>query len=230
MAYFLVLSSSELEEYRSTKSITEASMLLGTIFYNDFELLDAYGPLEMFGALGAKIDLVSIGEKVGHVRSSAGPKTVVEYDFTNAPDLDLILIPGGIGTITELENLALISFLQERCPQSQVTMSVCTGSALLAKTGLLDGLAATSNKMFFELARSQSVNVDWRESARWVDAGQYVTSSGVSAGIDMALAVIERIYGTDLADMVMNYTEYERHRDADQDPFAHLLNQGELPG
>lgn len=205
-------------------------MRVGTIFYNDFELLDAYGPLEMFGALGDKMELVTIAEKVGNVRSSVGPQTLADYDFTNAPALDLILIPGGIGTIPELENQALIGFLQERCPQSQITMSVCTGSALLAKAGLLDGLAATTNKMFFELARSQGANVDWRESARWVDAGQYVTSSGVSAGTDMALAVIQRIFGAELAEMVMNYTEYQWHRDADHDPFAQLLNQGALPG
>ena len=108
-------------------------------------------------------------------------------------------------------------------------MSVCTGSALLAKAGLFDGLAATSNKMFFELARSQGDNVEWRESARWVDAGQYVTSSGVSAGTDMALAVIERVFGAELAEQVMNYTEYQWHRHADDDPFTHLLNQGVTP-
>ena len=83
--------------------------------------------------------------------------------------------------------------------------------------------------MFFELARSQGPKVDWRESARWVDAGQYVTSSGVSAGTDMALAVIERVYGLELAESVMNYTEYQWHRDAAQDPFATLLNQGVMP-
>ena len=105
-------------------------------------------------------------------------------------------------------------------------MSVCTGSALLAKAGLLDGLAATSNKMFFDLARSQGDLVEWQESARWVDAGQYVTSSGVSAGTDMALAVIERLFGAELAAQVVNYTEYQWHRQADEDPFAQLLNQG----
>ena len=141
----------------------------------------------------------------------------------------MVLIPGGIGTIPELENDALIQFLKERCPQSQVTMSVCTGSALLAKAGLLDGMPATSNKMFFELARSQGPQVDWQESARWVDAGQYVTSSGVSAGTDMALAVIERVYGLELAESVMNYAEYQWHRDASHDPFAALLNQGVMP-
>ena len=204
-------------------------MRLGTIFYHDFELLDAYGPLEMFGALGDKIELITIAQQAGPVSSSAGPKTLADYGFDDAPDLDLILIPGGIGTIPELKNDALLNFLRQRCPQSQVTMSVCTGSALLAKAGLLDGLAATSNKMFFELARSQGDKVDWQESARWVDAGQYVTSSGVSAGTDMALAVIERVFDAELAEQVMNYTEYQWHRQADADPFAQLLNQGVTP-
>ena len=204
-------------------------MRLGTVFYHDFELLDAYGPLEMFGALGDEIELVTIAQEAGPVSSSVGPKTLADYGFDDAPALDLILIPGGIGTIPELKNEALLNFLRQRCPQSQVTMSVCTGSALLAKAGLLDGLAATSNKMFFELARSQGDNVEWRESARWVDAGQYVTSSGVSAGTDMALAVIERVFGAELAEQVMNYTEHQWHRHADDDPFAQLLNQGVTP-
>lgn len=204
-------------------------MRLGAIFYHNFELLDAYGPLEMFGALGDKIELVTIAEQAGPVSSSVGPKTIADYSFDNAPDLDLILIPGGIGTIPELENPALLSFLQQRCPKAQVTMSVCTGSALLAKAGLLDGLEATSNKMFFELARSQGAKVIWQEAARWVDAGQYVTSSGVSAGTDMALAVIERVFGSELAESVVNYTEYQWHRESHQDPFAELLNQGVLP-
>ena len=74
-------------------------MRLGAIFYNDFELLDAYGPLEMFGALGDEIEIVTIAEQAGPVSSSAGPKTIADYGFDDAPELDLILLPGGIGTI-----------------------------------------------------------------------------------------------------------------------------------
>jgi putative intracellular protease/amidase len=135
-------------------------MRLGAIFYNDFELLDVYGPLEMFGALGDEIEIVTIAERAGPVSSSAGPKTIADYGFNDAPELDLILLPGGIGTIPELANEAMLTFLKARAPKSQITMSVCTGSALLAKAGLLNGLAATSNKLFFDLARSQSDQVD----------------------------------------------------------------------
>lgn len=200
-------------------------MRLGAVLYDDFELLDAYGPLEMFGCLGDELEIVVIAEQKGAVKSSGGPQTLAEYDFDDAPPLDLLLLPGGIGTVPELSNENLLNFLRERCPEIQINMSVCTGSALFAKAGLLDGLRATSNKMFFNLAASQSDRVQWVEQARWVDAGQYVTSSGVSAGTDMALAVIERLFGAERARQVAAYTEYQWHTDASSDPFVDLLNK-----
>lgn len=105
-------------------------------------------------------------------------------------------------------------------------MSVCSGSAILAKAGLLDGRRATSNKMFFELATAQSEKVEWVEKARWVEDEPFVTSSGVSAGTDMALAVIEKLWGAALAQIVADMTEYERQTDSTRDPFTKFLNQG----
>lgn len=202
-------------------------MRLGAVLYNDFELLDAYGPLEMFGCLGGDLEIVVIGEQPGPIKSSAGPSTVAEVGFADAPQLDLLLLPGGVGTIPELENDALLSFLRERCPLTEITMSVCSGSALLARAGLLDGLEATSNKMFFDLAAAQSDAVRWQQAARWVDAGQYVTSSGVSAGTDMALAVIARLFGQERAEAISVYTEYQWHQEAGTDPFTAYLNQAD---
>ncbi|MEM7077638.1 MAG: DJ-1/PfpI family protein [Pseudomonadota bacterium] len=205
-------------------------MRLGAILYQNFELLDAYGPLEMFGCLGGELEICVIAEEAGTVRSSAGPATAVDHTFADAPNLDLTLLPGGIGTLPELENAAMLDFLQTRCPEAQINMSVCSGSALLAKAGLLDGLPATSNKMFFSLASTQSDRVDWVEAARWVDAGRYVTSSGVSAGTDMAVAVIARLFGEERAREVCAFTEYQWHENADHDPFVHLLNQAPALG
>ncbi len=202
-------------------------MRLGAVLYNDFELLDAYGPLEMFGCLGDDLEIVVIAEQKGGVKSSGGPQTIAEYDFADAPELDLLLLPGGVGTIPELGNAALLDFLRSRCPGIAVNMSVCSGSALFAKAGLLDGLRATSNKMFFNLATAQSDKVEWMERARWVDAGQYVTSSGVSAGTDMALAVIARLFGEERASQVARFTEYQWHTEADVDPFVEFLNQAD---
>ena len=203
-----------------------ATRTLGALLYPDFELLDLYGPLEMFGTLGPSLRIVTIAEQPGPVKSFQGPATVAEHGFVGAPPLDLLLLPGGIGTLAQLANPALLGFLRERAPRAEVTMSVCSGSAILAKAGLLDGRRATSNKMFFDLARSQSAKVQWVEAARWVEDGPYATSSGVSAGTDMALAVIARLYGRERAQQIADYTEYQWHDDADVDPFARFLNHG----
>ena len=121
-------------------------------------------------------------------------------------------------------SIGLLDYLRRASAQAEVTMSVCSGSAILARAGLLDGLRATSNKQFFQLAQAQSPAVQWVTTARWVDAGRFVTSSGVSAGIDMALAVIARMQGVAVAEGVAAVTEYQWHRDADVDPFVRYLN------
>ncbi len=202
-----------------------ASLTLGAIFYEGFELLDMYGPLEMFGSVGPELSIVTVAEQAGPVASFQGPKSLAEYGFDDCPPLDLVLLPGGFGTIAQLGNEALLEFLRARGDEAQVTMSVCSGSAILAKAGVLDGLRATSNKQFFALATGQGEKVDWVTEARWVDAGRFVTSSGVSAGMDMALAVIERLFGSERAESIAVLTEYEWHRDPTWDPFVKYLNR-----
>jgi transcriptional regulator GlxA family with amidase domain len=103
-------------------------------------------------------------------------------------------------------------------------MSVCSGSWILAKAGLLDGRRATSNKVYFKLATQQSDQVQWVSEARWVEDGPIFTSSGVSAGIDMALAVIAALFGEDKAVEIANYTEYVWNKNPDEDPFHQYLD------
>ena len=176
-----------------------------------------FGPLEMFTAVAPEVlQVVMIAEKKGAVKAgsmanSPMPTCIADYGFDDAPDLDLILVPGGIGTFAELENDKILSFLRDRAEKAQITASVCSGSALLAKAGLLDGHRATSNKMFFNLAVTQSDKVEWIEAARWVEDGKFVTSSGVSAGIDMALAIIARLFGNELAETIAKGAEYIWH-------------------
>jgi putative intracellular protease/amidase len=201
------------------------TLRLGALFYEAFELLDIYGPLEMFGSLGEKVEIVTVAEQAGPVASFQGPKTLADHGFDDCPKLDLLILPGGIGTVRELANEKMLDFLRKRSAEARVTMSVCTGSALLARAGVLDGLRATSNKQFFDLAVQQSERVEWVPAARWVDAGRFVTASGVSAGMDMALAVIERLFSTEDAERIAVLTEYTWHRDAEVDPFVKHLNE-----
>jgi putative intracellular protease/amidase len=206
----------------------ETVRTLGAVLYEDFELLDLYGPLEMFGNLGPELRIATVAEQPGPVRSAQGPQTVAEFGFDACPDLQLILLPGGVGTLEQLQNPRMLDFLRHRSVAAELTLSVCSGSAILARAGVLDGHRATSNKQFFSLATSQSDRVDWVAEARWVEDGSVATSSGVSAGTDMALAVIARLYGRARADQIAALTEYEWQTDPDRDPFARFLNQGDL--
>ncbi len=205
-----------------------ATRTLGAVIYENFELLDLFGPLEMFGNIVPGIKIVTVAEQPGSVRSAQGPKTIAEYGFSQCPRLDLILLPGGIGTVKQLHNVAMLEFLKDRSLSAEVTMSVCSGSAILAKAGLLDGRRATSNKQFFSLATSQSDKVKWIAEARWVEDGPFATSSGVSAGIDMALAIIARLFGRERAQLIANLTEYVWQDDPNRDPFYKFLNQGKV--
>jgi transcriptional regulator GlxA family with amidase domain len=204
----------------AAKDAQKASRTLGIVLYPGFELLDVYGPAEVFGNLTGRVKIVMIAEKAGPVASTQGPKTVADYGLDDCPPLDLLLVPGGFGTFAQLNNPAMLNWLRKRSQTAEITMSVCSGSAILAKAGLLDGRRATSNKQYFDVAVAQGPKVEWVKKARWVDDGNMVTSSGVSAGIDMALHVIERLYGTKVAETIADGTEYQWHRDADNDPFA----------
>ena len=193
---------------------------LGVVLYPDFELLDVFGPVEMFGNMTGVVEVVMVAEERGAVRSAQGPRVVADCALSDCPPLDLLLVPGGMGTRSQVDNPRLVDWLRERAAAAEVAMTVCTGTALLAQTGLLDGRRATTNKMFFQWLETTWPTVRWVREARWVEDGRFVTSSGVSAGIDMALAVIAKIGGPQTSEMLAVATEYDWHRDSTWDPFA----------
>ena len=195
---------------------------IGVVLFEDFELLDVFGPLEMFGMAADHFEIRLISEHGGVVASRQGPKSVSDDSFESAPAIDVVLVPGGIGTRREVDNPVLLDWLQQRAQQAELVTSVCTGSALLAKAGVLDGLRATTNKLVFAWAASQSAKVRWQQQARWVEDRKFFTSSGVSAGIDMSLAVIAKLVSHQAVEQAANFAEYDWHRDADWDPFAAL--------
>lgn len=193
---------------------------LAAVVYPEFETLDLFGPVEMFGAVGDPFDISVVAEHSAPVRSRHGQQIVVDDTFANDRSYDLLLIPGGPGTVAELNNPAFLDWISRAAGRAEIVMSVCTGSALLARAGLLDGRAATTNKMNFEWVAQFGPAVNWKGKARWVEDGKFVTSSGVSAGMDMSLAVIERLLGAATADRAANIAEYERQTDPANDPFA----------
>lgn len=196
-----------------------AKKTLGIVLYPGFEVLDVYGPLEML-AYVPEFKVVMIAETAGPVRSAQGVSTVAEFSFANAPALDIMVVPGGVGTYTQLTNPVLLDYLRAQNQRTELTASVCTGSALLAKAGILRGHRATTNKAFFSLSVDQDPSVQWITSARWVEDGKMITSSGVSAGTDMSLGLIARYHGKEHARHLAKSLEYIWHEDANDDPFA----------
>lgn len=205
-------------EMDATKPETK-SKTIGIVVFPGFETLDVFGPVEMWGRL-PDYKIVMVSEYGGAVKSAQGVATVATYSFKTAPQFDILMIPGGMGTRTEVDNPAMLDFLRKQDQGTEWTTSVCTGSAVLAKAGILSGHKATSNKMAFKFATSQDHDVLWQDHARWVVDGKYITSSGVSAGTDMALGLVEKLYGRAFAERVARQTEYVWNDDPTHDPFA----------
>lgn len=195
---------------------------IGVVLFEDFELLDVFGPLEMFGNYPENFKIVMVAEKPGFVSSAQGPQSKVEQVFSDDIQYDILLVPGGQGTRAEVNNPVLLDWLVAQARGAEYVTSVCTGSAILAKTGLLDGLRATGNKMNFSFVMSQGPRVDWVKEARWVEQDKFFTSSGVSAGMDMSLGLIEKILGKEAAKQSAIWAEYDWHEDASWDPFAKI--------
>ena len=200
---------------------------LGVVLFEGFELLDVFGPLEMFGLAADHFEIRLISQTGGVVASRQGPRSICDDLFNTAPAIDVLLVPGGIGTRGEVNNPVMLDWLKERSQQAELVAAVCTGSALLAKAGVLDGLRATSNKLAFAWAASQSEKVQWQKQARWVEDGKFFSSSGVSAGIDMSLAVIAKLVSQQAAEEAAKFAEYTWQRDADCDPFASVVGVSE---
>jgi len=199
---------------------------LGMVLFDGFELLDVFGPLEMFGMLKDRVEIVMIAQKAGPVKSGAGPAAVADVGFADAPRLDIVMIPGGMGTRREVDNPAFMAAIKDIAQATPQVATICTGSALLARTGLIDGVKATSNKMAWTWATGQGAKVVWVPKARWVEDGKYISSSGISAGTDMALALIAKLYGKDMAHWVAHRAEYRWNEDAIDDPFAAMNGLG----
>ena len=197
---------------------------IGAVLFEGFELLDVFGPLEAWGMLAVQgqCAIATVAANAGPISSAQGPKAIADFGFDDCPHLDLILVPGGIGTRREVGNQAMLDWLRHRSERAEIVSSVCTGASLLARAGLLDGRRATTNKRSFKWVTQQGAAVTWVREARWVEDGRFATSSGVSAGIDMTLALMARLFGAETAEKIAIAMEYEWHRDAGWDPFAKI--------
>ncbi len=190
----------------------------GILVFPEVEVLDFCGPFEVFSATRPEEDrrsldpspyeVLIIAEHPSVVVATGGLKVVPDHTFDDCPPLDVLVVPGGWGTRREMLNDRLIAWLEERARQVTTLTSVCTGSLLLGKAGLLDGKRATTHWRVLEEMRRLFPAVNAIDDQHIVEDGDVITSAGISAGIDMALRVVARHHGDAVARATARYMEY----------------------
>ena len=223
-SFFLRSSLIEMRAVESTY-IYKAFLLrsnmkkVAVLLFDNFETLDVFGPVEIFGILKEDYEVSFYSQNGGMVKNGHGVSMLSEKPDGIRNGVDIFLIPGGWGTRPEVNNPVLIDLIREVSLASKYVLTVCTGTALLARTGLLDGKRATSNKRAFDWVMTQGPKVDWIRKARWVVDGRFYTSSGVSAGMDMVLGFLEDCHGKAFAQDAAHKIEYNWNRDKEEDNF-----------
>ena len=187
------------------------------VLYPNFTALDVFGPVEVLGSIKEyTIRYVSLHGGIIHNRQ--GIQIITEPMDVIEPG-GIILIPGGYGSREIIRDAAFIQRIREAIQTSEHILCVCTGSALAAETGLLDGKQATTNKTSFAWVADNHANVKWNRKARWVADGNIYTSAGVSAGTDMALGFVRDRFGADIAESICRRMEYHWNSDSEHDIF-----------
>ena len=183
---------------------------IGILIFEDVEELDFVGPLEVFGMAarhGADCRTLLMATERIEVRCRYGMRVVPEVTLAESPLLDLLIVPGGLGARTHArQNPKILDFVRR---QEGMVASVCTGALILATAGLLDGRSATTHHNAFDLLREYP-QIDVREGTRFIIHDRVATSAGVSAGIDLALALVARQWGDSLAETVAANLEWNR--------------------
>lgn len=210
----------------------------GIILFRMFDMLDVYGPSEVLQFIGGsyKTDIVYIAETLDPIttrpaaanmnplNSSVYPSLTPTHTFDTAPELDVLIIPGGPGWRNPTALNATMEYIRKTTPKVQQILTICTGSALAARSGILNGKKATSNKSSWLTTVQNNPNTTWVPHARWVEDHSSFppiwSSSGVTAGIDMMLHWVEKTYNAENATTIAQFIEHVRITDPSIDPFA----------
>lgn len=192
---------------------------VGIFVFDEMEVLDFAGPFEVFttasrvhartrSAGPAPFSVFTVGQSQEPVKARAGLTVTPSQSFATHPPIDLLIIPGGVVS-APLANPDVIAWIAACAAKSRITASVCTGAFLLAQAGLLDGKAATTHWEDRAELQARFPTLTVEHGVRWVDAGQIVTSAGISAGIDMSLHLVERLTDRALAEATARQMEFD---------------------
>ena len=195
---------------------------VGILIFDDVEVLDFAGPFEVFSRVrlepgvesrrsdaSAPFDVFTVARERLPIHAIGGLEVVPRHDFSSAPVIDILLVPGGFGTRGLLNDKPTLDWIRTVAADAERVTSVCTGALLLAQAGLLRGRRATTHWAALDLLESLDAGVEVERCERVVDDG-VISSAGVAAGIDMSFYLVERLHGKDVADETAHYIEFRR--------------------
>lgn len=193
------------------------------LIFDDVEVLDFCGPLEVFGVTGQRDDgeppfyvyTVAATAKNEPILARIGLSVNPNYTIENCPQPDILLVPGGFGTRRLLHDETVLQWIKAQSERVELLLSVCTGALLLGKAGLLDGLAATTHWASMDALRAVVPTAKICPDERYVDNGKIVLSAGVSAGIDMSLYIVSRLLGKAQAAETARHMQYDHWKEKD---------------
>jgi transcriptional regulator GlxA family with amidase domain len=183
--------------------------------FDDVEVLDFAGPFEVFSVTNelsgySLLNVFTVAGEKKPVRARNGLSVNPDYSMSDAPGVDILIIPGGCGTRPLLLQQETLSWILHTAHGADRVLSVCTGALLLGKVGLLDGMRSTTHHSAFEILAELAPNTEVVRKERYIDNGKVITSAGISAGIDMSLHVIESYFGCETAQNTAAYMEYRQ--------------------
>ena len=201
------------------------------LLFPAFESLDVFGPLDALQILSRlykmdlaliSTDLDPVSTKTPHMNpknSTFGANILPTHTFENAPALDVLIVPGGVGSRARNLN-STVDYIAKTYPKLQYLISICSGAILVSDAKVLAGKTATTNKASWDSIVVRHPEVNWVKPARWTQDGNIWTSSGISSSIDVTIAWIASTYGESVAQNVSDTMEYERHTDPSWDPWG----------
>ena len=198
-------------------------LTVGILIFNKVQVLDFAGPFDVFATARLReqpelsdpspFEVVFIAEYPRPIVSTGGMRVRPDYTVNDSPELDILIVPGGLGEREEHGNHVLLHFIRTQAKKVKTLASVCTGAILLGKAGLLDGKRATTHWMSIGRMREMLPETEVLEKVRYVEDGNIITSAGISSGLDMSLRVVDIHLGPEVAKATALELEYPYPRD-----------------
>jgi transcriptional regulator GlxA family with amidase domain len=196
----------------------EVRRRVGILVFPDVEVLDFCGPFEVFSVTRLEesrrreqpspFDVCLVAASMAPVKATGGLRILPDHDLEDCPQLELLVVPGGWGTRTLVNDQSVVQWIRRQAARAEITASVCTGSFLLAQAGLLEGRRATTHWQSLDRMQDTYQNVTVVRDQHVVDEGSIFTSAGISAGIDLALRVVSNLHGEAVGRATARYMEY----------------------